>query len=101
MGTLTKMGYRVGAFSSCLCRHETKDVTLFYHGDDFGVLGEDEDLKEFAKELGEALIVKIRGVLGPDETDMKDITLLNRIIRYGMSPSGTPYVEWEADPRHV
>ena len=101
MSVLSKMGFKVGVFNPCLCEHDVKDVALFYHGDDFAVLGEDEELKDFAKELGEALIVKVRGVLGPDDTDVKEITLLNRIIRYCFTPAGTPYIEWEADPRHV
>ena len=39
--------------------------------------------------------IKVRGRLGPDEGDLKQIDILGRIIRYeewGLS--------WQADPRH-
>ena len=101
MEVLGKMGFKIGVFNPRLCRHETKDITLFYHGDDFVILGEQADLTGFAKELGESLIVKVRGTLGPDESDHKKITLLNRILRYGCSAGGLPFLEWEADPRHA
>ena len=55
----------------------------------------------FAKELAEALIVKARGVLGGDDGDLKDLTLLNRTVRYGLTVNGWPFLGWEADPRHV
>ena len=38
---------------------------------------------------------KVRGMLGVDNGDLKEITLLGRIIRW--TPEG---VEYEADPRH-
>ena len=45
-------------------------------------------LKWFAKELSEALIVKVCGVLGGDEGDLEGITLLNRIMGYGQTMNG-------------
>ncbi len=52
MEALSKMGFALGACSPCLRRHATKDVALFYDGDDFVILGEQADLTEFTKDLG-------------------------------------------------
>ena len=51
--------------------------------------------------MDEALIVKVRGVLGADEGDSNEITLLSHIVRYGQTTIGWPWVEWEEDPRQV
>ena len=81
--------------------HASKDIGLFYHGDDFMILADESYLQWFAQELTEALTVKVRGVLGGDEGDLKEITLLNRILRYGLIMHGWLFLEWKADPRHV
>ena len=44
------------------CKNASKDVRLFYHGDDFVILTDENDLQRFAKEQNEALVVKVRGV---------------------------------------
>ena len=46
------------------------------------ILSDESDLQCFANELNEALTVKVRGVLGGEEGDLKEITLLNRIMRH-------------------
>ena len=66
MYTLTNMKFEVGSFNPCLCKDASKDIRLFYHGDDFVILAGERDMQWFAKELNEALIVKVRGVLGGD-----------------------------------
>ncbi len=58
-------------------------------------------MTEFAKELGESKIVKVRRTHGPDESDLKEIALLNRIERYGCSANGMPILEREAGPRQA
>ena len=45
--------------------------------------------------LGERYTAKLRGILGPDKRDLREISLLNRIVRWG-----THGIEYEADPRH-
>ena len=82
MDVLTNIEFEVGKFNRCLCKHAGKDIRLSYHRDDFVILADENDLQWFAKELNEALIVRVRGVLGGDEGDLKDITLFNRIVRY-------------------
>ena len=49
------------------------------------ILADGCDLQLRVEELHQALIVEVRGVLDGDEGDPKDVTLLNRIIRYGQT----------------
>ena len=56
MNTLTSMTVEVGKFNPCLCRLASKDIRLSYHGDDFVIMAEENDLQWFAKGLNEALI---------------------------------------------
>ena len=37
----------------CSCKHANKDIRLFYHGDDFVILADENDLQWFAEELNE------------------------------------------------
>ena len=71
-----------------MCKHASKDIRLFYHGDDFVILADENYLEWFAKELNEALIVKIRGELDGDEGSLKKIALLYRIVRHGQTMNG-------------
>ena len=64
MDALVNMKFEVGKFNPSLCKHASTDIRLFYHGDDFVTLAGENDLRWFVKELNEALIVKVRGVLG-------------------------------------
>ena len=101
MDTVTNMKFEDGKFNPCLCKHASKHIRLFYNGDDFVILEGEKDLQWFAKELNEAWIVKVRGVLSGNEGGLKDIALSNRFVRCRQTMNGWPFLEWEADPRHV
>ena len=101
MEVLREMGFKIGVFCPCLCRHDEMDILLFYHGDDFVSEGDDDALEWFKTELSKRLMVKVRGVLGWDDGDLREITLLNRIVRLNKTETGIPCLEWEADARHV
>lgn len=77
-------------------------VLVWRHGDDFVNLGSREACRKFSQALGEHLIVKVRGVLGPrpECQDVQEISVLNRLIRWVRTTS-TEQIEYEADPRHV
>ena len=45
--------------------------------------------------MGEWFEIKVKGVLGPEDKDMKEIVILGRLVRW--TEDG---VEFEADPRH-
>ena len=59
-------------------------------------LGTDEALNKYEAGLSKAFECKFRGRLGMEAHDMKEIRMLNRIIR--ITPQGLLY---EADPRHA
>ena len=66
--------------------------------------GTRENQAWFARELGKHLIVKIRGVLGPDPSrgDVQGIVILNRILRWlSATPTSPDCIEYEADARHA
>ena len=75
--------------------HEQRDVKVVVHGDDFTVLAIQPEIDWLHKYLGENLKVKLRGVLGPEPNDLKQSTILNRIVMWG-----THNLTYEADTRH-
>ena len=66
------------------------------HGDDFTALGTDKSLDMYEKGLAEHFECKVKGRLGVEDKDAKEMRILNRIVR--ITPKGLSY---EADPRHV
>jgi hypothetical protein len=66
------------------------------HGDDFTILGYDEDLDELIEAMGKWFEIKVRGKIGPESGDQKSMTILNRTI---------DWLSWgiqiTADPKHV
>ena len=94
--TLTSLGFVAGAASSCVFTHPITKLEMVVHGDDFTVAGSEDELKKFAHDLGQVYIVKVRGVLGSNRNDLKEITLLNRCITWH-----DDHISIEADPRHA
>ena len=66
------------------------------HGDDFTALGNDRGLDLYEAAMGKAFEIKLKGRLGNDEHDAKDMRVLNRILR--ATSKGLLY---EPDPRHI
>ena len=65
------------------------------HGDDFTFCGYEDDLIWVRDLMRSWFEVKVRGILGRDKKDLKEIVLLGRILRvcdWGF--------EFEADPKH-
>ena len=59
-----------GESSIRVCAHmQARTLYCFFHGDDFVILADQNDLQWFAQH--EALLVKVRGWSGADEGDMK------------------------------
>ena len=67
----------------------------------FFIVGDRATCKEFADQLRKFLIVKVRGVLGPQAElgDIAEIIALNRILRW-RRVNGLDQIEIEGDPRH-
>ena len=76
--------------------HEPRNIRVVVYGDDFTVLGADEDLDWFRKQVQTRYEVEFKARLGGQKTDDKNVFLLNRPIEW--TPSGITY---EADQRHV
>ena len=72
-----------------------KDVTCVCRGDDFTLVGEEEDLKDLADNMAMWFEIKIRAVMGPDKDDDKEAVILGTTVRW--KDWG---IEFEADPKH-
>ena len=56
------------------------DVACAVHGDDFTFEGPPEALTSVAAALRKFWLIKVRVVLGPDASDDKEVSILNRIV---------------------
>ena len=56
---LGRLGFVQGRASPCCFAHESRDLKVFVHGDDFTVLGRDEDLDYFQRGIQAEFDVKI------------------------------------------
>ena len=106
--SMNAIDYKPGVFNPCLYFAEQMESPAIRHGDDFVVLATREQQQTFEKDLGEHLLVKKVGVLGPcpELGDSSEVRCLNRLIRW--VPAGVEgsceeneHLEYEADPRHV
>ena len=66
------------------------------HGDDFTALGTQDGLDKYEAGMRETFECKMKGRLGRGPKDLKEMRVLNRIVR--ITDSGLRY---EADPRHA
>ena len=73
----------------------------FVHGDDFIFTGDSMQLAWAESRLNEQVILKWRGIRGPDDGDDKTATILNRWVTWAcLSGSRGNRIEIEAGPRH-
>ena len=93
---LVAMGFCPGEASPCCFYRKSDDVCCVVHGDDFTFEGPPDALKEVTAALQKVWLVKVRATLGPEEKDDKEVSILNRVIRWTHSS-----LLYEADPRHV
>ena len=63
--------------------HEERDISLAVHGDDFTFCGLEEDLIWITGLMESWFEIKVRGVLGPDPGDQKEVTILGRQVVWG------------------
>ena len=66
------------------------------HGDDFTVLGWEDQLDWFWKRVQEKFESKHCGRIGPDISDQKEMRILNRMVTWAEHG-----IEYEGDQRHV
>ena len=92
-GKLEGAGFTRGKASPVVFYHEERDLAAVVHGDDFTFEGEDKDLKWIYEEMKGWFDVKLRGILGPEEGDDKEVTILGRVVSW--KDWG---IEYKADP---
>lgn len=95
-GKLAGMGLKAGKSSSVVFCDVEREVRCVVHGDDFTFLAYEDDLERLRVAMSEAYLMTVRGVLGPDPKDQKEITILNRKLVW--SEGGLTY---EADANHA
>ena len=93
---MEKVGFARGAASPCVFYMKGRNLRVVVHGDDFTVLGYEEDLDWFRRAISEEYEVKFRGRIGPGATDDKAIRILNRVVEWT-----TEGIMYEADQRHA
>ena len=93
---LEAVGFIRGKANPCLFRHESRDILAVVHGDGLMFTAIEEDLKWVHKALERRILLKVVGTIGGDSWDLKELRVLNRVLRWQ---------EWgiafEADPRHA
>ena len=89
---LAGIGFANGVASPCVFFHKERSLRLVVHGDDFTVLGKEQQLDWFREQIAARFEVKFRGRLGPTDSDDKAIRILNRVVTW--TSEG---IEYEAD----
>ena len=89
-------GFKRGRSSPCIFYHKARNLRAVIHGDDFTILGHDEDLDWFREQVAEEFEAKFKGRLGPKESHCKEICVLNRVVQWNELG-----IKYEADVRHV
>ena len=94
--TLVDMGFAKGVTAATVFYDKARDIRCVVHGDDFTLLGWEEDLHDVRDGLKAKYELKVRGVLGGAWGDQREVTILNRRLRWEDDE-----ITYEADPEHV
>ena len=79
---LVEAGFSRGVASGCIFHHKARDLRVVVYGDDFTVVGERGNITWFEGVMEEKYAITKRGRLGSAATDDKELTLLNRVVRW-------------------
>ena len=94
--TLAEMGFAKSKVAPTVFYNAEKKVRCVVLGDDFTFSGRLNVLRQIAERMREVYELKVRGILGDEPDDDKEITILNRTLRWT-----TEGLEYKADDRHV
>ena len=89
---MCSLGLSKGQSSPCVSWHSERELRCLVHGDDFTVLGWQNQLDWFWKAISDKFQSKHRDRRGPRNSDLKEMRVLNRIV--SSTPGGITY---EAD----
>ena len=95
-GFMRKVGFEQGEASPCIFVHKSRGIAVSVHGDDFTSTGPKDELDWLEGQLESRYELRKGPRLGPGVDDAKELTVLNRVLRY--TPQG---FEYEADPRQA
>jgi hypothetical protein len=93
---LVALGFAKGKASPCCYFHAQLGVRCIVHGDDFVLTGSAPALDEVKAGMHRRFLLKELGRLGGGEGELRELRVLNRVIRW--TSAGLKY---EADPRHA
>ena len=93
---LAECGLMAGESSPVVFSGFGGDVRCVVHGDDFTFLAFEDQLRRVEETMRSHYSLVVRGVLGPDLDDMKEISILGRKLVWT-----TGGIVSEADPAHV
>ena len=93
-GTLPRTGKRLRHAFSTTQRGTLGQLVI--HGDDFTLLGFEDDLNWFRDQISTRSEVKFKGRLGPGHDDEKAIRILNRVVYWTLDR-----IRYEPDQRHA
>ena len=93
---MEKAGYKAGAVAPTVFFNKEMDGRCVAHGDDFTFLAPEGEVRRITKLMSEWCEIKVRGMLGGEQGDDEEVTILNRRLarRNGK-------IEYEADEKHV
>ena len=93
---LKNEGYERGRAAPTAFTNKETGVRVVVWSDDFTFLGRERYLKEIGAKMAEWYDIKIRGMMGPDAGDGKEIRILNRVVKWESDK-----LIYEADDKHV
>jgi hypothetical protein len=79
---LESIGFTKGKSTPVVFHRDSDDTMLVVHGDDFTFLGYPESLKDILTQMKEWWDIKLRAVVGDEEGDDREVTILNRNLKW-------------------
>ena len=74
---LKSLGFVPGAASPCCFHRQSDGVSVVVHGDDFVFEGSSDVFGKIVEELKRHWIIKVRAILGPEQKDDQEVSILN------------------------
>ena len=93
---MARWGFAMGGASLFVFKHSSRPLWVVVHGDDFVILGDDDQIKWFKGQMDTVYTCKMVGKTGPEPGDQKAMRLLNRVVEWGRDA-----IYLEADQRQA
>ncbi len=81
-GKLSAAGFARGVAAPTVFYNPLTKVKVVVHGDDFTFAGVEIELRNVRTLLESWWDVKFRGIMGSNDGDIKEVTILGRILRW-------------------